>query len=127
MGRVVHFEIHADDTDRAERFYTEVFGWRVEQFDGPVDHRLLKTGDRPPGIDGAIVPRRGGALDGSRVVSAFVCTVEVDDVAKTEEGVLAAGGEHVVERQNVEGVGELAYFKDTEGNIFGVMRPARKG
>ena len=45
MGRVVHFEIHAGDMDRAERFYTGVFGWEVRRWeDSPVDYRLLITG-----------------------------------------------------------------------------------
>ncbi len=40
MGRVVHFEIHAADCDRAERFYTRVFGWEVRRWEGaPVDYR----------------------------------------------------------------------------------------
>lgn len=41
MGRVVHFEIHASDPDRAERFYAGVFGWSVQRWEGaPVDYRL---------------------------------------------------------------------------------------
>ena len=44
MGRVVHFEIHASDLDRAERFYRDVFGWDVQKFDGPIDYRLVNTG-----------------------------------------------------------------------------------
>ena len=124
MGRVVHFEIHAEDPGRAEQFYTGVFGWEAQRWDGPVDYRLLKTGGEQPGIDGAIVPRRGGEVGGGREVTAFVCTISVTDIEKTGAAVTEAGGEVVAERQEVEGVGQLAYFKDTEGNIFGVMQPA---
>ncbi len=125
MGRVVHFEIHADDSDRAETFYTSLFGWKVQRFDGPIDYRLLNTGSSTPGIDGAIVPRRSEG-DGEKVV-AFVCTIEVDDIADTEKKVAEAGGEQVVDRQEIPGVGFLAYFKDTEGNIFGAMQPTYEG
>jgi predicted enzyme related to lactoylglutathione lyase len=61
MGRVVHFEIHAADPDRAERFYRRVFDWEIRRWDGaPVDYRLITTGaDGEPGINGAIVERRG--------------------------------------------------------------------
>lgn len=125
MGRVVHFEIHASDCDRAERFYTRVFGWEVRRWAGaPVDYRLITTGpDGQAGINGAIVERRGRA-DGADAVIAFVCTVEVDDIAATEAAVLEAGGEQVVDRQTLENVGSFSYFKDPEGNLFGAMQPA---
>jgi predicted enzyme related to lactoylglutathione lyase len=123
MGRVVHFEIHAEDLDRAEGFYTEVFGWEVHKFDGPVDYRLLNTGpNSEAGIDGALTERR---LDrNGDAVIAYVCTVQVDDIEATEAKVKEAGGEQVVDRQEIPEVGQLSYFKDTEGNIFGAMQPA---
>lgn len=129
MGRVVHFEIHADDCDRAERFYRDVFAWRVERFEGaPVDYRLLSTGgDDEPGIDGAITERRGpapvSAAEPAVPVAAFVCTVEVDDIAATEARIAAAGGRQVVDRHEIPGVGQLSYFTDTEGNMVGALQP----
>jgi uncharacterized protein len=123
MGRVVHFEIHAADMDRAERFYRDVFGWDVQRFEGPIDYRLLNTGPKSEtGIDGALVERRGG--DDGDAVNAYVCTVHVDDILAIEEKVKQAGGEQVVERQEIAEVGHLSYFKDTEGNVFGAMQPA---
>ena len=126
MGRVVHFEIHASDMDRAERFYRDVFGWDVQRFDGPVDYRLLNTGPKTAtGIDGALVERRGES-DGDAVI-AYVCTVQVEDIVATEQKVRDAGGEQVVERQEIPDVGQLSYFKDSEGNIFGAMQAASGG
>ncbi len=127
MGRVVHFEIHAADPDRAERFYRRVFGWEIRRWEGtPVDYRLITTGDdERPGINGAIVQRRGGA--GGKAVTAFVCTVDVDDLAAIQASVAEAGGEQVVDRQELDGVGAFAYFKDSEGNIFGAMQSAPRG
>ena len=124
MGRVVHFEIHAGDPDRAERFYKRVFGWEITRWEGaPVDYRLIATGpEGEPGINGAIVDG-SGAIDG-KAVTAFVCTVNVDDLAAVEAAVPEAGGEQVVDRQELENVGSFAYFKDTEGNIFGAMQSA---
>lgn len=123
MGRVVHFEIHAADLDRAERFYRDVFGWEVQKFDGPIDYRLINTGpNAEPGIDGALVERRGSA-DGEAVV-AYVCTISVDDIKATEQKIKDSGGEQVVDRQEIPDVGQLSYFKDTEGNIFGALQPA---
>ena len=37
MARVVHFEIHADDPERAAKFYEAAFGWSVSKWDGPMD------------------------------------------------------------------------------------------
>ena len=123
MGRVVHFEIHASDLDRAERFYRDVFGWEVQKFDGPMDYRLLNTGaNTETGIDGALVERRKPS-DGD-AVSAYVCTISVDDIGVTEEKVKGSGGEQVVDRHEIPDVGQLSYFKDTEGNIFGALQPA---
>jgi predicted enzyme related to lactoylglutathione lyase len=64
VGRIVHFEIHCDDLDRAERFYNDVFGWTIARWDdSPIDYRLITTGT-------------------------------------------------------------VAYFKDSEGNIFAALEPA---
>lgn len=123
MGRVVHFEIHASDLDRAERFYCGVFGWEVQKFDGPIDYRLLNTGPNTEnGIDGALVERRTAA-DGDGVI-AYVCTIQVDDIQATEQKIKDAGGEQVVDRHEIPDVGQLSYFKDTEGNMFGALQPA---
>jgi predicted enzyme related to lactoylglutathione lyase len=121
MARVVHFEIHAEDPDRAERFYTDVFGWTVTRWKGPVDYRLVCTGEGSPGIDGAIMARTEPLS--SDAVGAFVCTVVVEDIGATERQVLRAGGQRVRDRHEIPGVGLQAYFRDTEGNIFGVHQP----
>jgi predicted enzyme related to lactoylglutathione lyase len=122
MGRVIHFEIQAADTDRAERFYTGVFGWTAQHFGGPTDYRLLMTGpDGEPGINGAILARNGPEPHSGQSVNAFVCTIQVESIEDTERAVPAAGGEQVVDRMEVPNVGQLSYFKDTEGNIFGAL------
>jgi uncharacterized protein len=126
MSRVVHFEIHCGDVDRGERFYTSIFGWQVQPIGGPLDYRLLTTGpDGEPGINGALVKRQG-EIDGE-AVTAYVNTIQVDDLSTVERRVPEAGGQLVMERMEVPEVGQLAYFKDTEGNIFGVLQPYGEG
>jgi len=124
MGRVVHFEIHASDCDRAERFYKRVFGWEVRRYeDARVDYRVITTGgDGEPGINGAIIARQSEA-DGKDAIVAFVCTIEVDDIDATEAAVAEAGGEQVVDRQTMDEVGSFSYFRDPDGNVFGAMQP----
>ncbi len=124
VGRVVHFEIHCGDLDRAERFYADALGWTIQRWErSPVDYRLVTTGaEGEPGIDGALVARRDQA-DGDAVV-AWVNTVQVDDLADTGRRIAAAGGRQVVEDREIPGVGRLAYFDDTEGNRFGALEPS---
>jgi predicted enzyme related to lactoylglutathione lyase len=122
VGRVVHFEIHADDPDRAERFYSDVFGWTVMRWKGPDDYRLVTTGEGAPGIDGAIMARVETL--GEEGVGGYVCTIAVEDIGDTERRVLRAGGHRVRDRHEIPGVGLHAYFKDTEGNVFGALQPA---
>ena len=126
MGRPIHFEIHAADPDRAQAFYEAVFGWTITRYEGaPDDYRLIATGSGDPGIDGAILERRGDPPSPGQAVNAFVVTVSVDDIAATEEAVRTAGGQQVLDRMEVPNVGLLSYFSDTEGNIFGALQPSR--
>lgn len=121
MPRVVHFEIHAGEPARAAEFYKKVFEWEITKWEGPVDYWLVKTGEKDePGIDGGIMQRQG-EIDGQAVI-AYVCTVEVDSLDKYSERAINSGGQNVVPKMAVPGVGWLAYFKDTEGNIFGIMQ-----
>jgi predicted enzyme related to lactoylglutathione lyase len=121
MGRVVHFEIHAGDPERAVAFYTGVFGWQFNSWGGPMEYWVITTGpDSEPGINGGLVRRRG-EIDGTAVL-AYVCTVSVDDVDASVEKVLASGGALALPKMPIPGIGWLAYGKDTEGNIFGMMQ-----
>lgn len=124
MGRVVHFEITGDDPERVAEFYRAVFGWEISKWDGPVDYWLVNTGpDDEPGVNGAIIRRMGGAPGDTQAVNAFINTIQVDSIDETERRVPDAGGEQVVARDEIPGVGKVSYFKDTEGNIFGALEP----
>ena len=121
MPRVVHFEIHATDPDRLVNFYTGLFGWEFQKWDGPHDYWLIRTGpDGQPGINGGLVRRRG-VIDGTAVI-AYVCTVDVPSVDEYLGRVTATGGTVALPKMPVPGVGWLAYAKDPEGNIFGMMQ-----
>ncbi len=130
MNRVVHFEIHAADPQRAATFYRDVFGWEIQEWvipgvDLPDEHRywMVGTGDAgEPGINGGLLFRRGAAPVDGQAVNAFVCTVGVASVDDAVAAALAAGGVVAVPKMPIKGVGWLAYAKDTEGNIFGMMQ-----
>lgn len=115
MPRVVHFEIHCDEPERAVKFYQNVFGWKIDKWEGPQEYWLISTGDKSePGIDGGLMKR----MEPAGSVYNTVQVPSVDDyVRKVTEG----GGEIVMPKHAIPGVGYLAYCKDTEGNIFGIM------
>lgn len=116
MPRPIHFEIPADDPERAIAFYADAFGWRAERFQG-AEYWLVKTGEAgEPGIDGAISRRRE---QGERAVN----VVGVESVASALKRIEAARGRITVPRMAVPGVGWVAYALDSEGNPFGVFRP----
>jgi predicted enzyme related to lactoylglutathione lyase len=108
---------------------SEVFGWEITKWGGPVDYWLIKTGAAPePGIDGGLLRRQGpNPVEGQAVV-AYVCTVQVSSVDDSMGRITKAGGVLVVPKMVIPGVGWLAYAKDPEGNIFGIMQsdPAAK-
>ena len=121
MPRVVHFEIHAGDPERAVRFYEKVFGWSFQKWEGPMEYWLIITGpDDKPGINGGLV-RRQGEIDGQAVI-AYVCTVDVDDIDKSTATVVENEGSIALPKMPIPGMGWLVYCKDTEGNIFGMMQ-----
>ena len=121
MARVIHFEIQADNPERAISFYKGLFGWEFTKWDGPQAYWVIKTGpDSQPGINGGLLPRRG-AIDGQAVI-AYVCTVDTPSLDQSVKKAQAAGGTQVVPKMPIPGVGWLAYCKDTEGNIFGLMQ-----
>jgi predicted enzyme related to lactoylglutathione lyase len=82
---------------------------------------MVTTGpDREPGINGGLMPRHG-LIDGQAVI-AYVCTIDVPSVDAALEKALSLGGQLALAKIPIPGIGWLAYAKDTEGNIFGMMQ-----
>lgn len=116
MSRIVHFEIPADDPQRAIEFYETVFGWRFEKWDGPIEYWLVMTGpEDEPGIDGGLARREDPDMGVEN-------TIDVQDLDTSLDAVSAQGGEIIRPKRAVPGVGWMAYIKDTEGNVFGLMQ-----
>ena len=114
MPRVVHFEIYADNVDRAIKFYSDTFGWTVNQAPG-MEYWLVMTGEEGPGIDGGIMARP----DPAAVTTSIVDVPSVDDYTPK---ITAAGGALLTPKMAIPTVGYVAYFKDTEGNPFGIFQ-----
>jgi predicted enzyme related to lactoylglutathione lyase len=114
-----HFEIDCDDVERARRFYQAVFGWRIEPW-GPPNYYLIFPEYPDRRVSGDLrerdEPLTGGGNRG------FVATFSVPDLAAVVAAVEANGGSVETPEQRIEGVGNLLYFADSEGNRVGVMR-----
>jgi uncharacterized protein len=116
MGnRPTHFEIPVDDPDRAEKFYSAVFGWNIQAFPGaPTYYGLAGTGDAQPGIDGALMQRGEGSSE-TRI------TMSVESIEDASERVLAQGGKILQGKMPIPGMGYFATCEDTEGNPIGIF------
>ena len=118
MPRPIHFELLADNPARISKFYKEVFGWKIEKWDGPQDYWMCSTGEKDqPGINGGIM-RRG--KDGK--FPPTTNTLDVPNVDEFIEKIKKHGGSIISPKMAVPGVGWMAYCKDTEGNVFGIMQ-----
>ena len=123
MDGVVHFEIPAEDLDRAKQFYAAAFGWESQTMpmgDGtdyttvttiPVDPNTMMP-TRPGSINGGLVERSGA-------MPAPVVTIGVTSIDDALGKVTSSGGSVVAARTEVSG-GAFAYFHDSEGNLMGL-------
>lgn len=111
-----HFAINADDIPRALAFYGRAFNWTWTPW-GPPGFYQTRTAGR--GLMGALQGRRP---IGGHVMPAIELTFGVDDLDATCARISSAGGELIMAPFTIEGIGRLVFFRDSEGNIAGVMQ-----
>ncbi|MRW92172.1 VOC family protein [Duganella sp. FT80W] len=112
-----HFAINADDVGRARTFYESVFGWRFDPWGPPGFYQIKNAGQ---GVLGALQQRRELA-PGVRM-SGYEASMGVADLRATMTAIEASGGRILMQPYRIDGVGELIYFEDTEGNLVGAMQ-----
>jgi hypothetical protein len=121
MLRVSHFEIEADNVERAVEFYRNVFGWTVRKWEGPIGYWLITTGpDDEHGINGGLY-KRETPITGEGI-RAYICIIDVPSIDEYVAKVEANGGTVKIPKQTIPGVGWHASCADTEGNVFGMMQ-----
>ncbi len=130
MNRIIHFEIHATNTERLAKFYGEVFDWEIRKWDNQnMDYWIVMTGPdikkgevaNEPGINGGITGRKGPAPKGKEPISSFVCTIHVPSVDVYIRKIKSAGGKLAIPKMAIPGLAWLAYCKDIDGNLFGIF------
>jgi predicted enzyme related to lactoylglutathione lyase len=126
MSRVVHFEIQADDIERAKAFYASVFGWTFQDYSavtGSPYWGVVTGPDDQPGINGGLLQRPAATPALEQGTNAYTCTMGVADYDDTERKILAAGGQVALPKMALKGMAWQGYYLDTEGNVFGVHQP----
>lgn len=122
MPRPVHFEIHASDPQRLIDFYSEVFDWHFERW-GDVPYWVITTGEEEMGINGGLTQRQGRAPAGDAPINGNVFVVGVAHCQGSFDAALAACGTQALPVTDMPGVGIMAYVKDPDGNVFGIIEP----
>ena len=135
MSSIVHFEIPVDDVERAKKFYTGIFGWEIETFDMPASgptggepYYLVRTAETDENhrvkVPGAI---NGGMMKRKDPKQPFMNYISVEDIDETLEQVSAGGGKVCMPRTEIApGMGWIAAFQDTEGNLMGLHQMGRQ-
>jgi len=127
MNRVVHFEIQAENPERAIAFYKKVFGWKIEKWEGSdMEYWMVMTAEKDskePGINGGLLKRPAKTPPQECGANAFVCTMQVENFDETAKKIIAAGGIVAMPKFAIPKMAWQGYFLDTEGNTFGIHQP----
>ncbi|HTY81347.1 MAG TPA: VOC family protein [Dehalococcoidales bacterium] len=127
MDKVIHFEIPADNPERAKKFYRDIFGWEFNEAEGEMEYSLIKT----VAVDKRNLPLESGAINGglTKRMSKSEAPVIVIDVLSIDERikqVLKAGGKVVFPKRVVMQMGLYARVTDSEGNVIGLWETIKK-
>ncbi len=126
MSRPVHFEVQADDVERAKAFYAAVFGWQFTDWSSVVGSTCwgITTGPADtPGIDGGLLERPAAVPPDGHGTNSYVVTMQVEDDDAVERRILDGGGRVALPKAALPGMAWQGYYLDPEGNTFGLHQP----
>ena len=126
MDAVVHFEIPAEKLARAQKFYSDVFDWKIQKWPVPGSD-MEYYGCHTTEVDEKMMPKKQGEINGAIIqkdptAPGPIITMNVKDIDESLEKIRQAGGEIVGEKLNIAGMGIYARAKDTEGNVISVWQ-----
>ena len=108
---IVWFEIPADNPERANAFYSNLFGWKINPFPGNGDYWHIDTGGADDSPDGALKRRENPQ-------EPVVNYVSVNSVDKFADKISKLGGKICMAKTAVPQMGYFAVCQDPEGNAF---------
>jgi predicted enzyme related to lactoylglutathione lyase len=126
MNSVVHFEMPYENSDRVQKFYSQAFGWQMQNTGAEMndyvlagttetdENRMVKT---PGNINGGFFPKNQAPDAGTSVV------ISVDDIKDAIKRITDAGGKIQGEPMDIPGIGQWVVFTDTEGNRVSILQP----
>ena len=123
MPTIVHFEIPADDVERAKKFYSDLFGWKMEKWPGAdssssnMEYWIISTVDdkgNKAAMSGWMMKRQG---QHHQHITNFIDVNSIDEYSSKIEKL---GGKVVVSKMAVPDMGYFAVCHDTENNSFGI-------
>jgi uncharacterized protein len=133
MSSVVHFEMPAKDKKRVSDFYSNVFGWQMNQLGEEMGNYLIAgttevDENRMPKTPGAI---NGGFFDyqdkpGFNVPHLVISVDNIEEAIKQVEeagGKVLGGSKGPETIDDIPGIGRYVSFEDTEGNHAGMLQP----
>ena len=112
MPTVMHFEIPADDVERAKSFYSKLFGWEIKELPGMDYWIITTTGEKAVG--GGLMKRQDPHLP-------IVNYIDVSSLDKYAGEVEKLGGKIIVPKTAIPEMGYFAICLDTENNAFGIF------
>ena len=128
MGKVQHFEIPVNNSDKAKEFYSKLFGWKIIDVSvGKMKYFMIQTG--PTDKEGMVQDKgfiNGGFTVNDPTAKTPVIVITVDDIEKTSLDIKKSGGKIIMEKQKVGDMGYYTRFKDPEGNLMGLWENIRK-
>lgn len=126
MDKVVHFEIPAEQVERAQKFYGEVFDWKINAIP-EMKYTIVNTGPTDDkGMSQEIGFINGGMMKRNDMINKPVITIQVDSIEESAKKIVAGGGSMIMDKVAVSDMGFSAYFKDCEGNIMGLWENAKR-
>ncbi|MGI0090445.1 MAG: VOC family protein [Nitrososphaerales archaeon] len=122
MGnRIVHFEIPVNDVERMSKFYSDLFGWKINKqpMSGMVYWMIETTGREMSDLGGGMYVKQG-ETDRPRFF------IHVEDIDGHTERFRQAGGNVVAKKQEIPGFGYSVLGVDPEGNMLGLFQPVQQ-
>lgn len=115
MPTVVHFEIPVEQIERAKKFYSDLFSWKFDKYEGPMEYWMISTKNEKgdTGITGGMMKKQSP----QQSVTNYIDVPSVDQYV---EKIKKLGGKVVLPKMAVPGAGYLAVCLDTENNSFGI-------
>ena len=110
-ANIIWFEIPADNPERAQKFYSGMFGWKIEPFPGMTDYWHIDTGGPDASPDGGMITRK-------HTTQPITNYVNVPSVTRAMAKVEKLGGTICKGKTAVPQMGYFAICRDTENNEF---------